>query len=68
MTLKKLDEMSIDVSLKEKIEKLCYIGIAKNNLSTGGMSTFVKYSRVGILIRQYMNTVMAVKMEERRNS
>ena len=32
------------------------------------MNKFSKYSRVGILIRPYMNYVMAVKMEEMRDA
>ena len=53
--------------MRENIKNICYIGIAKNQLRTGGMNKFSKYSRVGILIRPYMNYVMAVKMEEMKD-
>ena len=53
--------------VRENIRKLCYIGIAKSQLRIAGMNKFGKYSRVGVLIRPYMNKVMAAKMEEMRD-
>lgn len=53
--------------MSENIRKLCYIGIAKSQLRVGGINKFGKYSRVGVLIRPYMNTVMGEKMEDMRD-
>lgn len=68
VALKKLDEMSgLNRVEQERIKKLCYIGIAKNQLKNASSSNIAKYSRVGILIRPYMNPVMSTRLEEMRD-
>lgn len=43
---------------KNKIRKLCYIGIARNYFQGKKYVQLPKYSRVGVLIRTYMLDVM----------
>lgn len=64
-TLSELDELRISDDEKDRIRKLCFIGIARNYFQMKKYFTLPQYSRVGILIRTYMVEVMRGHLEQK---
>lgn len=57
-TLDQLEEEAVSLPLRERIEHLCYLGIAKAYLKTKKYAIGPTYSRVNVLIRTYMREMM----------
>lgn len=60
--------MKMDANEKEKIKRLCYIGIARDYFQKKKYFMLPNYSRVGILIRAYMIKVMRGNMEQKKET